>query len=337
MEMSEREKRSRHVFEAIGKFMFDHGLDPNPANYMLLHKLVTRSNPVAVAAIEEAVNDGIRLTQREIDRIIAVVGDMPDDSHHALQTFDEAASEEAQRQIAQFSALVESTRAAAHTYEQELEDNASRLVDGAQSLAELIRVTSTMIERTRAAERQLEAATVEAQGLREKLLNAQEEARRDPLTGLPNRRAFEDHYAALLKAKTPLSVVLCDLDQFKAINDTHGHTVGDRVLRAVAETLNASFDGAMVARYGGEEFAVVLPRVSADDACDMVDRARKMVARRRFKVRETDAPLGTITFSAGVAYCADGGGKQALERADILLYRAKAGGRDRIEMERVAA
>src|SRR3546814_11717130 len=91
-----------------------------------------------------------------------------------------------------------------------------------------------MIERTRAAEGRLEAATGEAKTLRARLASAEEEARRDPLTGLPNRRAFGDRYAALSDEGTPFAVALCDIDRFKHINDSHGHAVGDRVLQTVA-------------------------------------------------------------------------------------------------------
>ena len=100
-------------------------------------------------------------------------------------------------------------------------------------------------------------SAMEAQSLRVRLADAVEEALSDCLTGLPNRRAFEQRCQALPGSATELSVALCDVDYFKSINDAHGHAVGDRILVAVAEILADICEGHMVARIGGEEFAVL--------------------------------------------------------------------------------
>jgi diguanylate cyclase len=329
------EGRRKRLFDAVGKFLFEHRLEPSPTNYMLVHMLVTGSNASAVAAIEEATGDGLRLSQEDADRIVTMVGA---DDLYKSPAFSDAMVDEARRQMEDFATLVDETRADVETYERDLQTGAAglALANDPESVADLIRITSAMIERTRAAEERLETATDEARTLREQLASAEEEARRDALTGLPNRRAFTDRYDELMETGASFAVALCDIDRFKRINDSHGHAVGDRVLRTVARILEKSCDGAMVARYGGEEFIIVFPWTDAAAASRIIDAARDAVAARNFRVRETDAPVGQITLSAGVVAAAAGESVDALlSRVDTLLYRAKNDGRNRVEAEAV--
>ncbi len=149
----------------------------------------------------------------------------------------------------------------------------------------------------------------------------------DDLTGLPNRRAWEQQFerelARARREARPLSVALLDLDRFKAYNDEHGHGAGDRLLRTASVAWRRTLRGGdLIARYGGEEFAVVLPDCDLADAGILIERLR------------TATPAGS-TVSAGVA-CWDGTEPQEdlLERADVALYEAKAGGRDRTAIAR---
>lgn len=333
-EKSAREMEARRIFDAVGAFLFEHRLDPTPANYLLVHALVTESSPLAVAAIRQATSDGMRLTQREADRI------MEEFWFHAGGDGGGAVAdrtlETAQHQVERFTGMVEKARADAEDYGRDLAHSAAQLAEIPQidGLAELIRLTSAMIARTRAAEKRLETATGEAQALRQKLVSLKEEALSDPLTGLPNRRAFDEHFAELTAAGVPITVALCDIDRFKTVNDSHGHAVGDRVLKIVAQLLDENCQDHMVARYGGEEFAILFTRIGPDAAARIVGDARDAVAARHFKVRDTDAPIGTITFSAGIASAREGEAEEAvLKRADALLYRAKRNGRDRTEID----
>jgi diguanylate cyclase (GGDEF)-like protein/PAS domain S-box-containing protein len=151
----------------------------------------------------------------------------------------------------------------------------------------------------------------------------------DPLTGLANRRAFDERLAAeIARARRhgrPLALVMVDIDEFKRVNDTHGHQAGDRVLRAVADALAATTrEGEIVARVGGEEFAWLLPDAAVGDAFRAAERARAGVAAT------TVEPVGAVTVSAGVAdLLAAGGAEDLVARADRALYAAKSSGRDR--------
>lgn len=151
-------------------------------------------------------------------------------------------------------------------------------------------------------------------------------ARTDALTGLLNRHALADAIPDDVDAALPLSIALVDLDRFKLVNDRHGHSTGDAVLRAVArELLTSVRTDDRVLRLGGEEFLLVLPRAGLAAACALGERVRERV---RATVHAGDTP---VTISAGVAHRREGESRDALlARADAALYRAKAAGRDRV-------
>ena len=164
---------------------------------------------------------------------------------------------------------------------------------------------------------------------RRKLAVSQAEARRDPLTHLRNRRAFDEHLEALVEQatsrETPVALVLVDLDEFKEINDTKGHAVGDRVLVAVASVLDShARTGEEVFRIGGDEFAVVV-RGNADAAARAAERFRKAV-------ESFDGPEALPAVSVGVASFPDHGEEKdaLLAHADEALYAAKRAGRNRV-------
>jgi len=159
------------------------------------------------------------------------------------------------------------------------------------------------------------------------------EAARDPLTGLRNRRRFvddlTDRLLASTSAGTPMSLVLLDVDRFKAINDTHGHAVGDEVLVGVARALGAHARPEDLVRYGGEEFVVLLPRLGTLEA-----RARAEVLRAACADVRVSVEGLRVTISAGVATSPDHGATpdELLLAADRALYEAKEGGRDQVAL-----
>ena len=325
-----REAAHRKKFKAIGDFLALHALEPTPENYALVYGLISDDTTPVARMIMELTGDGIRLTQRDVDRIRKQI----DDDFPGLDE-DNAADliADLRRSMEAFATVVDATREETRSYEQDLargvEDLNTHGVDS-PSITSVARLTGAMLERTRAAEAQLAVARSEADVLRGKLAEAEQQARSDSLTRLPNRRAFEARMAEVLASKEVSSIAICDIDRFKRINDGHGHGVGDRVLRMVAETLNESCGEHLVARLGGEEFAILFEGLTPAEAAAMLDEARANLAGRTFKVRGTDAPLGMVTFSAGIARCS---GESPLKRADNLLYEAKDAGRNRVVAE----
>jgi len=162
-----------------------------------------------------------------------------------------------------------------------------------------------------------------------------EAALRDGLTGLFNRRFLRESLpriqAAAARDGEPLCVLMIDLDHFKAVNDRHGHLIGDQTLRAVADTLRSnSRESDLIARYGGEEFAVLCPRTTCEIGVQVAERLREAVAA-------LDEPAlghpGPQTISLGVAVQSPQRSQSPealLEQADLALYEAKHRGRNRI-------
>ncbi|MCG7287043.1 GGDEF domain-containing protein [Cellulomonas sp. ACRRI] len=158
-------------------------------------------------------------------------------------------------------------------------------------------------------------------------------AYRDPLTGAANRRRLEDelaYQARVVGSGLDVALVYLDLDRFKAVNDVHGHTVGDRVLVAVARALEQHVrSGDLVARLGGEEFLVVAPGTGSGDARALAERLRGAVpgAVRAQAPVDVTASLGVTALRAGEEPAA------AIGRVDALMYRAKRAGRDRVAVD----
>lgn len=174
----------------------------------------------------------------------------------------------------------------------------------------------------------LETAQVHAQIKRQAVI--------DGLTGLYNHGYFQEALAAGARehaeSRQPYAVLMMDLDNFKDVNDTHGHLAGDAMLRAVAEALAASIRKEdIAARYGGEEFAVFLPRRTGEQARLVAERIRASVDQIRTLVPGPGGPV-RVTLSVGVAAYPEQGDDhhKVLEQADLALYRAKRTGKNRV-------
>ena len=167
-------------------------------------------------------------------------------------------------------------------------------------------------------------------GILRTMSDTQLQATTDSLTGLLNRRSFEQRVTELLDTGTPVSVVMADLDHFKVLNDTYGHAVGDRALILFAQTLQNSLRAQdVVGRHGGEEFTVALPDCSASNAQMTLE-----LLRARLETAITVAGLPRYTASFGVVDAGDQEDLPAvLVRADAALYTAKREGRDRIVVD----
>ncbi len=330
------------LFERIGLFLDTQKLSPDPANYAFAFAVLSTPDSPLARTVARLTEQGVRLTRHDIERLGGQVVDGPPlvSTSHTTATADprtEAATDtamalvdETQQQVDGFAEMMRTMQAETHGFGRDLAKSAAAITQMAE-IDEITRITSSMITRIHDSEVRLAVATAETDSLRAKLAEARDTARRDVLTGLPNRRAFDEAITVRDPDAGPYCLAVCDIDRFKRVNDVHGHGVGDRVLTAIGQAIAAECAPHLVVRYGGEEFAVLLSGVSLTEAADLLDSVRATVVAKRFRNRETDTPLGTITFSAGVTSIqTEEAGEIAFLRADRLLYTAKEDGRDRV-------
>lgn len=203
----------------------------------------------------------------------------------------------------------------------------SPLVQGINHMAANVAMTQAELQQ------RIDEATLELQKQKHA---AEREARIDPLTGLNNRRAFlersERDVQRAGRYRTPVALIMLDLDHFKAINDTHGHPVGDRVLVELATVLLKSMrEVDIVGRLGGEEFAILMPDTNAEAAVQAAERLSHAVGSMAVQV-EGQTIACTASFGVSAMQAGDGSIHDLLLRADRALYLAKQRGRNRVEL-----
>ncbi len=203
----------------------------------------------------------------------------------------------------------------------------------------LVLSTREEISRKTHLETQLRDSSNEIRHLREALESTRAEALTDPLTGLANRRHFEEMLQKTIDQSTlrrePFALVMADIDFFKMFNDTHGHLTGDQVLRLVARTMKDKFKNkAVITRFGGEEFAIILPEADLVAGKFGAETVRQALLTRELVKRSTNENLGRITISLGVAaYRRGDTAGSIVDRADQALMQAKRDGRNRTVTE----
>lgn len=218
-------------------------------------------------------------------------------------------------------------------YQTQLTSISQRVQGGSETPREEIQALLTQImSANQQLQSRLDSAEERLESQTHQIADYLTEARTDGLTGLTNRKAFDqtldELYLHWQNKHQAFTLSLIDIDHFKKINDTYGHQAGDTVLKKVAETLRTEMrDAVCVARYGGEEFAI-MTLVPLEDAADGLDRVRSVIGRTEFRHEDVVIP---VTLSGGVSQIAsdDKIGK-LVRRSDEALYAAKLGGRNRI-------
>ncbi len=182
-------------------------------------------------------------------------------------------------------------------------------------------------------ETRLKELEAEAAQFKKRLAEQKFRSLQDALTELPNRAAFDERYELELKRMKrydkPLSIVLADVDHFKRINDSFGHSAGDKTLKVIARALRQSLrDTDFIARYGGEEFILLFPETPVQELEGPLNALREKIKRIPFKFKDQNVPI-TISFGATQLRATDTG-REAFDRADEALYDAKREGRDKV-------
>ena len=202
-------------------------------------------------------------------------------------------------------------------------------------IAPIVTMTQQLLEANKTLRSELQTARQELSAKQQLLETFVSEARTDILTGLRNRRSFNEeldrHFAQRQRQGILFSLIMIDIDHFKKFNDSHGHLSGDLVLRVVADVLSSTLREMDVpCRYGGEEFAVICPGSTLCEAAVGAERVRQAIAERTVSLKEGNVQ---VTVSAGVAEVAESEVAEGLiQRADDGLYSAKRAGRNCIHL-----
>ena len=212
--------------------------------------------------------------------------------------------------------------------------------DALPSLDEARSHTSAMQSAVQQLQQRLDDSQREINTLREEVRRTRTESLQDSLTGLANRRAFDERVAAEIATTVtaerpePPCLLMIDIDHFKRINDNYGHAFGDQVLKAVAHVLKALTPAeGLAARTGGEEFALLLHATPTDRAMTLAEKVRTAIAGSRIRRKGNEQQVEHVTVSLGVAvYLAGEAAAQFIDRADQALYASKAAGRDRVTL-----
>ncbi len=188
---------------------------------------------------------------------------------------------------------------------------------------------------TQSVTHRLEHTQFQLNEMHRELAVLREAASTDHLTGLPNRRYLDDKLLAHIGSGEAFCFAMIDLDHFKAVNDTWGHSVGDNILRGIGQVLTQNTKGKdFAARVGGEEFALVLPKTPLAGGAKLCEAILAEFADILWVTQNTNEEIGSFTFSCGITEARAGDTHQSLfERADALLYRAKENGRNQVIAE----
>jgi diguanylate cyclase len=252
------------------------------------------------------------------------------------------AGERIARDLGQVIAFLKSAEEKSGDYGRTLETAATDLGRGLapeqirQIVSSLAAATLDMANHNQNLTDQLQRSTKEIETLRTSLESVRVESLTDSLTGLSNRRMFDETLRMRLgearSQRTELCLMMCDIDHFKRFNDTWGHHTGDQILRFLASAMQShAKPDHLIARYGGEEFGMILPRTNLNVAGNVAEALRAAIQAKRLRRRSTNEDLGQVTISIGIARLQPGDTPQGLvERADACLYASKRNGRNQV-------
>lgn len=305
----------------------------SPLNYSLFYHHVAGSNPCLNDRIDELFNS-TSWTHDVAERLFLRYL-MPSNKTEATELEDEIST--VIENVANAANILASL-ANKHAFgidQHEIQLSQCTHSHEVQAIAkEILSRTKQLHRQSLAQENELRKAAIKITRLHEELLLARRETMIDTLTGVNNRKVFDQEIQRLvcdLQAYDfSFSMLMVDIDHFKNINDQFGHLIGDKVLRQLAKQISSKTRSTdIVARYGGEEFAVLLPDTELAEALKVAEHIRESVGNLNMRRSDNGQPIGRVTASFGVAQCKPQETPyQLIARADKALYRAKATGRN---------
>ncbi|MBT3045577.1 MAG: GGDEF domain-containing protein [gamma proteobacterium symbiont of Ctena orbiculata] len=333
------EEKAGEIFRLTVAFLAKHDLIINPVNFSLAYHYVSGEDP--------ALN-------RRLDELLQAEGGWEDERiealfRHYVCLCNEAVLRDLREELMDIVAhtlgtmidLTGKTSIANERIQSHINTLAesNKIESVMKAVSSIISETRTLITETSQFETELLNSTEEVEKLREELSYARQEAMLDPLTGVLNRRGFDQALTMIIgeveqQHIANFCLVLMDIDNFKEVNDNHGHILGDKVLRAVAELLTRHTKGKdACARFGGDEFAILLPDIGSNNAQNLAEYIRSVIEKIVLKRPTTGTVVGGISASMGVAAYRHGEAfEDFLNRCDEALYRSKTLGRNRVTL-----
>lgn len=336
MKYQDHKKRSAELLRMVIPKMSQHDAPFDPISYAVWYEYCAGHNKGLTDALDDLLNQHEVLTAEQIETLFRRhIYDCDIDAMRLLQ--------ERMRQVVRdvigntsqttqhasgFSAVLKShtSQLDAHISPEALKGIVNVVLDETQQM-------SMAIDNL---QHRLHNNAQEIEQLRMELRKVREESMRDALTGLLNRGGFDKSLDEAMRDsdhhQTPLILALIDIDFFKKINDTHGHILGDRVIRHIAGIIRQQVrETDTAARYGGEEFALLLPHTPMPEAETLAQKIRSVVEHTRLKRLDNHADIGRITLSAGLALYQNGEtARDLLQHADEALYQSKRTGRNKV-------
>jgi diguanylate cyclase len=335
MRYSQDKEKSAELLRLVLPLMARQSAAFHPLSYALWYEHVSGINPALTQVLEKKLAANVPITDDDVNRLHA--------QYIAARDLDalERVQEQLRTLLKETARTAATAGAEADQFGTALEQRRAQLVDATSNdgvgrvVAELLNETVRIQAATQALSQRLEASAEEVNTLTDRLERAQNEALIDPLSGLKNRRGLERAVEEALSQGAGFAgtaLLVADIDHFKRINDTYGHLLGDKVIRAVAQVLHGNIKGRDVsARVGGEEFAALLPGTTIEGARALAEQIRNAVSRGRIHRAEKDENIGGVTLSIGVAVAAPNENlEQLFARADAALYEAKRTGRNKV-------
>lgn len=330
--------KAKEFAVAALKSIESRGLSPTPENYELWFVFHSKANAELCGVLDLLISSEAGVSEAQCYELFQkfLNGNKTDE---AVRN----AGSQIQKMITDVNDVVESTREFAAEYNHSLEAVDTKLREERTReeietiLSDILADTRTMMDQNTHLEDLLAEAASEMEKLHRDLELARKEAMTDSLTALANRKSFDmELHRAVSDVQTgessTFTLMMLDIDHFKAFNDNFGHQVGDQVLKLVAKTLKEGVKGRdTVARYGGEEFSVILPDTGLDGGLRVAELLRQEVAKKEVINRSTGERIARITLSVGVAEFSSTEETEALVgRADNALYCAKNNGRNQV-------
>lgn len=334
MKNHDLENSFKHLKNTI-PLLLKHKIPAVPLNYALWYTYASNESESLNETLDHALQRNLPISDSKTrDLYRKHVADEQDvdvwELRHSLESM-----------VIELSQSVQDTRSETRNFKSTMDtcmDDLAKVEREGLSMEEVMDLVRTLVSQTK----QIRGSTLsfstalndaerEITRLRNQLEQSQQAALYDALTGLCNRRYFDEELAA--HAMRPnMCLILADLDHFKKINDSHGHVMGDLVLKASAKKLQAACrEGAQAFRFGGEEFAIIVPNSKLSVARQIAETMRRSIEKIGVRDKRTSQVLGGISASFGIAEMKTGMNPLALiEAADKQLYEAKNLGRNRV-------